>query len=149
MVVDPWQRKLNPESIVDAQFSMAFGAAVAILYGKASLDEYNMDNINSPVVKEMMQRIECVEDSEIEIDYPQKWPAKADIFTKDGRKFSTRVEYPKGDPENPLTWEEIIEKFKRLTEPVYNGERMDEIVACVRNFEQEPDLHRLLALTEK
>lgn len=148
LVVDPWERKLNPESVVDAQFSMAFGAAIAILYGKASLEEYHMDNIKSPVVKEMMQRIECVEDSEIEIDYPQKWPAKADIFTKDGRKLSTRVEYPKGDPENPLTWEEIIEKFKRLTEPVYNGERMDDIVACVRNFEQEPNLHRLLALTE-
>jgi 2-methylcitrate dehydratase PrpD len=148
LVVDPWERKLKPESIVDAQFSMAFGAAIAILYGKASLEEYHMDNIKSPVVKKMMQRIECVEDSEIEIDYPQKWPAKADIFTKDGRKLSARVEYPKGDPENPLTWEEIIEKFKRLTEPVYNGERMDDIVACVRNFEQEPNLHRLLALTE-
>jgi 2-methylcitrate dehydratase PrpD len=146
LVVDPWQRKLNPESIVDAQFSMAFGAAVAILCGRAFLDEYNMDNINSPLIREMMQRIECVEDSEIEIDYPQRWPAKATIFTKDGRKLTTQVDYPKGDPENPLTWEELIEKFKSLTAPLYREEQMNKIVTCVRNLEHEPDLNRLLVL---
>lgn len=148
LVVDPWQQKLNPESIVDAQFSMAFGASIAILHGKAFLDEYSLDNVNSPVVREMMQRIECVEDSEIEINYPVRWPAKADIFTKDGRKLSTRVDYPRGDPENPLTWEELIEKFKQLTAPVYSEEQMDKIVTCVRNLEHEPDLNRLLAFTE-
>lgn len=148
IVVDPWERKLNPESIVDAQFSMAFGAAIAILHCKASLEAYNMDNINAPIVREMMQRIECVEDAEIEIDYPLKWPAKATIFTKDGRKLSVRVDYPRGDPENPLTWAELIEKFKGLTAPLYGKAQMEKIVACVRNLEHEPDLNGLSALTE-
>ncbi len=144
LVVDPWDRKLAPESIVDAQFSMPFGAAVAILYGKASLEEYHMDNINAPIVREMMRRIECVKDPDIETDYPRRWPAKATIFTKDGRRLKTRVAYPKGDPENPLTWEELIRKFKGLTAPVYNGEQTDSIVTCVRNLENASNLERLL-----
>ncbi len=149
LIVDPWEKKLNPKTIVDAQFSMAYGAAITIVYGRAFLDEYSIDNINSNRILKMMQRIECVEDDNIENDYPQKWPAKAVIFTKDGRRLETRVEYPKGDPENPLTWEELIDKFKLLTAPVFSSEQINNIVTYIRNLEHEEDLSYLLALTEE
>ena len=148
LVVDPWEQKLNPKSILDAQFSMAYGAAAAILYGRAFLDEYGADNINSSRIREMMQRIECVEDADIEIGYPQRWAAKAVIWTKDSRKLDTRVDYPKGDPENPMTWEEVIDKFQRLTAPVFTVEKIEKIVTYVRNLEQESSLTRLLSIID-
>ena len=55
IVAEPQEQKSNPKSVVDAQFSMPFGAAVAILNGKATLDEYTMENVNSATVKELMQ----------------------------------------------------------------------------------------------
>ena len=53
IVAQPEELKCNPKSVVDAQFSMPFGAAVAILYGKATLDEYTQENIRSSRVKDM------------------------------------------------------------------------------------------------
>jgi 2-methylcitrate dehydratase PrpD len=149
LVVVPEAQKLSPETIVDAQFSMPFGAAVAILFGEATLDEYTAEKLASPQVKEMMRRIKCVEDPSIEGEFPQKWPATATLQTKDGRTFSVRIEYPKGDPENPLTWEELIGKFKGLSEPVFSKERMDEIVTKVRGLEGIDDIQAFVRMLQK
>jgi len=150
IIVQPEESKYNPKSIVDAQFSMPFGAAVAILHGKAALEEYTRENIGSPEVKQMMERIHCVEDPELDKDYPKKWPASVTISTKGGQQYSTKIEFPKGDPENPLTWDELIHKFKNLTSPVFSDEKAAEIIRHVRGIESAKnlgDLSRLLSRT--
>ena len=119
IIVEPKEIKLAPRSVVDAQFSMAFGAAVATIYGKATLEEYVPDNVESPAVKAFMRKVECVEDPQLDKDFPKKWPATVAITKTDGKTFSTSIEYPKGDPENPLSWDELIAKFQNLTVPVY------------------------------
>ena len=146
LVVTPEEKKYNPAGIVDAQFSMPFGAAVAAMYGKATLDEYTMENIQSPEVKSMMDRVVCTEDESLEPEFPKKWPASVTIKTKTGEEFSARIEYPKGDPENPLVWEELINKFRMLTSPVYQKEKADEIVDCVRSVEKLDDVNDLEAI---
>jgi 2-methylcitrate dehydratase PrpD len=139
LVAEPEELKRNPLSIVDAQFSMPFGAAVAMLYGKATLDEYTLENVKSSRVKELMDRIFCVEDPELEKEYPRKWPASVFIETIDGQQYSARIDYPKGDPENPLSWDELIDKFKNLISPVFSMAKQDEIIDRVRSMEQEDD----------
>jgi 2-methylcitrate dehydratase PrpD len=146
LVVEPEEQKQNPQGIVDAQFSMPFGAAVAILFGKASVDEYTAENFNSPEVREMMSRVRCVSDEDIEKEFPKKWPARAMITTRSGKRFSTKIEYPKGDPENPLTWQELIDKFTGLAAPVYSNERISEIIAAVRALENDDKLKHLFKL---
>ena len=140
IVAEPAELKYNPKTLVDAQFSMPFGAAVAMIYGKAFLSEYTLENIESARVKEMMGRVSCVENPELEKVFPRQWPASVELVTEDGRKFSTRVDYPKGDPENPLTWEELISKFDDLTSTIYPAERKRKLVAQVRALEQEPSM---------
>ena len=137
IVAEPEELKRNPRTLVDAQFSMPFGAAVAILYGKASLNEYTQENIESARVKEMMSRVSCVEDPELEAVFPRQWPASVELLTEDGRRFSIRIDYPKGDPENPLTWEELLGKFGELASPIYPEERKKKIISKVQALEQE------------
>jgi 2-methylcitrate dehydratase PrpD len=144
LVADPREMKLNPKSIVDAQFSMPFGAAVAIIKKNAFLDQYCMENISSSAVKNLMSRIHCVEDPEIEKDFPRKWPAKVVITTKDKQIYRKQMEHPKGDPENPLSWEEIIQKYRNLTAPVFADDKCFEIVDSVRNLENIIDVTGLL-----
>jgi len=146
IVADPRDLKYNPKSVVDAQFSMPFGAAVAVLYGRASLNEYTQEKIHSDEVKEMMNRISCVLDPGLEKDFPARWPASVSVKTKAGEVFKTRVDYPKGDPENPLSWEELIGKFKDLTAPVFDESVKDQIVDLVRGLESKKDLERLTRL---
>ncbi|MBU2536214.1 MAG: MmgE/PrpD family protein [Chloroflexi bacterium] len=140
IVAEPEELKYNPKTLVDAQFSMPFGAAVAILYGKASLNEYTQENIESPRIKEMMGRVSCVEDPGLETVFPRQWPASVELVTEDGRRFSTRIDYPKGDTENPLTWEELLGKFDDLTSTIYPAERRKKIVTRVQALEQEPSI---------
>jgi 2-methylcitrate dehydratase PrpD len=141
LVAEPEELKRNPMSIVAAQFSMPFGAAVAMLYGKATLDEYTLENVKSSRAKELMDRIFCVEDPELEKEYPRKWPASVIIETIDGKQYSARIDYPKGDPENPLSWDELIDKFKSLISPVFFSEKQNEIITRVKSLEKENDLN--------
>jgi len=140
IIVTPQEMKYNPKSVVDAQFSMPFGAAVAVLYGEASLNQFREKIIQSPEVKQMMDRVRCVEDPELEKVYPKQWPATAEIETKDGKTFSTRIDYPKGDPENPLSWDELIGKFNGLTSSIYSKARREKFIDQIRKIESVGNL---------
>ena len=146
IIVTPKELKYNPQSMVDAQFSMPFGAAIALLYGEASLNQYREKIIHSSEVKGMMKRVQCVENPELEKVYPKQWPATVDIKIKDGRMFSTRIDYPKGDPENPLSWEELIDKAKVLTSRIYSATRLHRIVQRTRQLDEEGDLRKFTPL---
>ena len=153
LVAEPADKKRNPASIVDAQFSMPFGAAIAVLYGNAFLDHYSLETISLPSVKMMMDKVCCQKDSSIEGDFPRKWPARVTITTVDNRRITEELEYPKGDPENPLSWEELINKFRNLVSPLISEVKQDEIISCVQTLEDLTDcsaLMRLLSMaTEK
>ena len=116
LVAEPKAKKYNPESVVDAQFSMPFGAAVAAIDGAAGLDQFNLEKIRSPKIRELMNKVALVKDPRIEATFPQEWPAQVAVELEDGRRFENFVRYPKGDPENPLTWDEMKTKFRALTD---------------------------------
>ncbi len=146
LIAEPAERKYAPQSIVDAQFSMPFGAAVAILYRRAGLREFQPSKIQSEKVKAMMKKVECITDPELDRAYPQQWGATAEIMTRDGRRYFTKIEHPKGDPENPLSWEELIEKFHDLSGPILSRERRLRIVEDVKKLEKVKDVRRWSSL---
>lgn len=145
LVADPPELKANPQSVVDAQFSMPFGAAVALRNGNAFLNQYCLENVHSEDIRMLMKRVHCVRDEAIERDFPRKWPASVAIVTKDGRTCRCRLDHPKGDPENPLTWDEIIAKFNSLAGVVVDSRRCEAIVARVRAIEGCSSVRELLA----
>ncbi|RJR53230.1 MAG: MmgE/PrpD family protein [Desulfobacteraceae bacterium] len=144
IVAEPSEHKLNPKTIVDAQFSMPFGAAVAIVYGRAFLDQYCMENLASEKVRKVMSRVFCVQDEKMEKEFPRKWPAEVEITTTNGRTYRSALDHPRGDPENPLSWEEIIEKFTALASSVFSKEQCETIVDRVRTVEAETNVNSLM-----
>jgi 2-methylcitrate dehydratase PrpD len=140
LVAEPEEIKYNPKSIVDAQFSMPFGGAVAVLNGSASLEEYSTKNIHSARVKEVMKKIRCVKNPEIEKEFPKKWPAVVSILTTGGQEHTVRIDYPKGDPENPLSWSELIDKFRNLVSPVFSKDRQNKIIEKITSIEKEENM---------
>ncbi|MDZ7760514.1 MAG: MmgE/PrpD family protein [Desulfovermiculus sp.] len=146
LVAEPIEAKKLPKTIVEAQFSMPFGAAVAMAHGKASLDQYTDQNLSDPEIKDLMERVECVKDPEIEKDFPKKWPASVQISTKQGLFYTVRIDYPKGDPENPLSWSELEDKFHELLKPVYSDKQRLAIINNVRGLDKDKNLDRFIML---
>lgn len=128
IVAEPREKKYHPESVVDAQFSMPFGAAIAVLCGAAGLDQFTLEQICSPRVHRMMSKVVMVRDARIEETFPREWPARVAIQLDNGQRYEKFVRYPKGDPENPLTWDELAAKFRSLAGAVLSPERCGQIV---------------------
>ncbi len=142
LIADPIESKYKPQSIVDAQFSMPFGAAAALLYGKAGLKEFQLSTIRSRPVREMMRKAECMLDPELDRTFPKQWRATAEILTEDEKRYTTTVEYPKGDPENPLSWEEMIERFHELAGRILKEDQRLKIVEAVKKLDGVKDMRR-------
>lgn len=146
LVAEPEKQKRMPQSVVDAQFSMPFGAALAVLYKSAALDRYCIEEIRNPEVTGLMERVRCVRNPELDRHYPGKWPASVTITTKRGNVFKKVLDHPKGDPENPLSWDEMIDKFRSLASEVLRLERCDAIVQMVRRLDSVRDIRELFSL---
>ena len=114
LVVEPRERKYNPHSIVDAQFSMPFGAAVAVFDRAAGIDQFTEENIRSGAVRQLMRKVAMTKDPAIEENFPEEWAARVSIELSDGIRYEKFVRHPKGDPQNPLSWEEMTAKFQSL-----------------------------------
>jgi 2-methylcitrate dehydratase PrpD len=128
IVCEPREKKYAPASVVDAQFSMPFGAAVAIVHRAAGLDQFTLDQVRSPEVRKLMEKVALVRDARLEQTYPREWPARVWIRTRNGETHEKFVRYPKGDPENPLSWDEMAAKFRALAGPVLGAERCSQII---------------------
>jgi 2-methylcitrate dehydratase PrpD len=146
IICEPAAIKYAPRSVVDAQFSMPFGAAVALLCRRASLAEFSPEMVADPRVRALMPRVALVRDPELERGFPREWPAWASIELRDGRKVSAAVRYPKGDPQNPLSWDELLAKYRELGRSVLPEERLDELSRRVRALESAPDVAPLWRL---
>ncbi|MDA0264021.1 MAG: MmgE/PrpD family protein [Chloroflexi bacterium] len=146
LVSEPIEAKRNPRTVVDMQFSMPFGAAVALTLGRASLDEYQLGTLENPQVKHVMQRVHCVTDPKLDALAPRQMAAWAEVDTNDGRTLRSDVGYPKGDPEYPVTWDEMKDKFRLLSASVISPERQAEIITAVESLDQVSDIRQFAAL---
>lgn len=76
----------------------------------------------------MMGRVVLEKDIRLEKTFPHEWPARVTIHLEDGRSFEKFIRHPKGDPENPLTWEEMTAKFRSLASAGFPAGRCDRII---------------------
>lgn len=146
-VVEPKEIKYDPPNVAGAQFSLPFSASVAAVRGRAFIEEYTEEMLRNPEVRDMMQKVKIVHTSKMDVYLPKDFAAEASIRLKDGKEFSKLVIYSKGDPENPLTPEEVEDKFKILAKlSIDSKERMEKIIETVYSLDKLniSDLSQLL-----
>ncbi len=131
IVVEPRERKIRPSNDVDAQFSLPYAVGLGIEKGQASLDEYNAATLADEGVLAVAERTHVVVRPEFDAKYPDIWPCDMTITTTDGRTLHAALDFPKGDPENRLTYEEMCGKFRALASSVFDAAQMDAIIAAV------------------
>jgi len=142
-IVEPVEVKYNPRSVSVAQFSMPYGAAISILKRRASLEEYEEKYLDSKEVNNLMQRVECFRDPSLDAAFPTQWPATIQIETSDGKTLEIFVPHPKGDPENPLSWRELEEKFRQLSALLYSHQEQNKLIDRVKDLDELSDISKL------
>jgi 2-methylcitrate dehydratase PrpD len=149
LVCEPQERKYSPANVVDAQFSMPYGAAIALTERTAGLDQFSEAKLNSPKLKALMRKVVLTKDARLEEKFPEEWPARVQIELSDGRKFEKFVRYPKGDPQNPLTWQELSAKFESLASRVFPKARCRQISQSAMDMNSSTVLRDIWSLTSR
>jgi 2-methylcitrate dehydratase PrpD len=132
LVVEPRAQKYKPQSVVEAQFSMPYGAAVAVIDRAAGFDQFSEARLQSNDVRKFLGKVVMIKRLDFEEHFPEEWRAIAIIHLQDGRSFENMIRHPKGDPKNPLTWPELIAKFRALAGAVLPPDRWEKIVFLVK-----------------
>ena len=137
---------MNPQTDVQAQFSLPYTVAAAILRGRVSFEEFYPEVLHDPNIREMMKKIEVIHNPEFDPEFPKIWPARVTIRTTDGQALANRVDFPKGDVENPLSWEELIFRFEDHSQTVFDPSHQKRIVSILKELEDLDNINRLTAL---
>ncbi len=102
------------KGISSAKMSMPFAVALALTKGSAGMEDFNEANVIDKEILSLARKVKVVENDELSALVPKKRASILKIVMKDGYIHSHRIDYPKGEPENPLTDEELEAKFITL-----------------------------------
>lgn len=122
-----------------ARFSLTYCAAAALYLGDVSLEAFAPKYLNNAEILQLARKISINVADDLEGLYPEKWPARV-IIEVEGKTFEEVVEYPKGDPENPFTWEDFENKFLNLTAKVLKEKDARYIMAQCMELERIKDM---------
>lgn len=96
-----------------AKMSTPYSTSVALIYGKAGLQEFGNDVLSDEQVKLLTQKVIVSADKELSDIFPQKQSAIVTIYTTKG-EYTKRIDFPKGEPENPMSENEFHTRFDNL-----------------------------------
>jgi 2-methylcitrate dehydratase PrpD len=136
----------DPQTIHQAKFSMGFVLALIALHGQAGVGEFTDESLQDQSIRDFLRRVEMVFDAEIDASYPQRWLGKVSLETTDGRWLTSRVDIPKGDPENTLSRTEIEDKARRLAafRQGASPEEVNRLITRAWSLDCQPDVRDLL-----
>ncbi|MFI5310862.1 MAG: MmgE/PrpD family protein [Gemmatimonadales bacterium] len=141
-------REPNPRTPYQAKFSLAYCVAAALLEGKVGLDQFAPDRFAGDGVRDahidrLLQRTRVSVDPALTARYPSAWPARVTIKLEDGNVLSDSAEYPRGNPENPVSTAALAVKFSALVESRLGREVARRALAAARSVESCPDMATL------
>jgi len=140
--------KYDPRTKETADHSLPYVIAAALVDRQVTPVQFMMEKIMDPKIREQLNKIEVVADPEIEKVFPALQRAIVQIQTRDGRSFHKQLDFPKGDPRNPLTDQEVEEKFAALAEGVLSKPAQKKLKETVWNLERVGSVSGLMALME-
>ena len=140
-------RKRDPQNVVDAQFSMPWQAAIALIDRKIDAGTFTPNNIHRPDVRELMKKVDWEVDEEFERRYPEHYSCAVTVTMDDGTQYTSVVDDPKGDYRNPVTQQQLEDKFRGLAGMVLDAERVERIIGLVTNLHEVADVGELFSLT--
>lgn len=132
-------------NITSAQMNIYYGLALIALEGELFVNQFSKDKISNPEILNFMKKITAEVDPKIEsLGHEFRHMASIELTTNDNKKFNHTEKYRKGSPENPLTKDQIISKFKSLASYSYDETQINNIREKIDNIELSNNIENLI-----
>jgi 2-methylcitrate dehydratase PrpD len=124
----------RPTTVLNAQMSLRFNVAVALVDGQALIEQFSEARVCDPAVCDMASRVDVEVDPDMDAIYPGRYAGIVTIVLNDGRRLRRRVDDPKGMPENPMTSDDFTAKFISLAGPVVGEAAANRVLSHAATF---------------
>lgn len=118
----------EPKSPFEARFSLPYVLAHAAVHGSVRLEAFFEERLRDSQVRELMKKVELVADPELTRKFPKMRSARVELTSLDGKTVEMFAPHRRGDPEAPLSDEDINGKFTELAEPVIGSQATEALL---------------------
>lgn len=140
-----WEYKA--QGVTAAQMNLYYGMAVIAIDGAAFTEQFREARLSDPQILDFVSRINAYVDPEIEkMGAPFRHASRVKITTRNGQVFEKLSLHRRGSPENPLSPEEVVHKFRNVVAPCMDKDAAEKIIATVNQFETLADISSVMPL---
>jgi 2-methylcitrate dehydratase PrpD len=144
LLCKPEDAKLNPRNPVDAQFSIPWGVATAILWRKVNLEDFTDKAIKNKDILDLTKKMSIKVDSALNRPVNIE-PTRVEITTTQGNVYSKEVAHPLGSLERPMSFDDCATKFRDCAKQL-SKEHTDRVIEFIGQLEQMADIKKLINL---
>src|SRR5262245_5096256 len=119
--------------------------AAALLHSKFGLAQFSDASVQHPHAQSLMQRVRLRHPDQDKVNWDRPVPDVVEVVLHSGVRQHQRIEVPKGDPDQPLTWDELVAKFQDCAATVLPDGHIKEAAQHIAHLEELPTLKPLMA----
>lgn len=142
VVCEPEANKKRPQNAYDAQFSVHYVVSASLLRDQFGLAELDDAAIRDTQILNLCERVSYAPDPQSA--YPSYFSGAVDIELNDGTVLSQREQMNRGSAENPLSNDDIENKFMANACMAIPDAQARELKDVIMSLEAEPDLNTLI-----
>jgi len=132
--------KKYPKNKETADHSSYYLTAIAIIDRQIGPDQFTPEKYNDSRVRELIDKVILKGDPSLDKVRPA---GISEITTKKGEKYSLRVDYPRGHAHNPMTDEEVVDKFTSMASRYMSDECVKQVIDTVFELDKLGDIGKL------
>jgi 2-methylcitrate dehydratase len=138
--------KWRPKTRETADHSLPYCTAVALVDGEVTLKQFEPERFKDERLLGVVAKTNIHRDKALSARYPQGIPNRITVALSDGRQLVREIEFPRGHAHNPMTDEEVEQKFRTLVEPKYGKEKADRMLAVCWSLDKVQKASELIEL---
>ncbi|WP_324715808.1 MmgE/PrpD family protein [Carboxydochorda subterranea] len=139
--------KWEPRTRETADHSLPYAVVAALLDGQVTRRSFSRERIADPTLRKILKEHTTLqEDPELTRGYPEGIPNRIRVMTVDREEFVREVRFPRGHARNPMTDEEVVQKFRLNVEEAFSPAQADLVIDFVFGLERQTALEDLAGL---
>jgi 2-methylcitrate dehydratase PrpD len=140
--------KVGPDNYYkNCQFNLPYIAACVIADGEVTEAQFTKERIADPKLHELAAKVKVTPDEGLDSIYPEgSRPTTVEVKLKNGATHTERVDMPWGEPRNPLTDDELFDKFVNWSSPTVDKRKAERIWSALKGLDELGDVSELMPL---